>query len=214
MGSTHIHTVPTDTVLLTWFLLPVDRVQYYQSRLVAVAEVANAIVDPSFALMPDDELVRSVCPQCLSSVKGELHVNFGQLTQETGTTKNITIRMSWGLHHSWEKICGGGGLTWLYSTNTSMTIYCTSHVTDLALIGSLASRPDCPHMLLLHNYCDCAIVVNTHGERGLTRLTEYASHTCYNTTCTSEWEMNARKLRSSCTSMLATTTILLVLGQK
>ena len=102
-----------------------DSVWYDQSRLVAKVKVMNTIVDPTFTLMSSNSLVRSVCPKCLSSIDRELRIDLGQLEREVGTAeKNLTIWMSWELHRSWEAKCGGGGLTWLYNTETSMTIVC------------------------------------------------------------------------------------------
>ena len=93
---------------------------YYQEKQIAKAQVINTGIIPTFTLKPSHDLVRTVCLECLnSSIKGELQVDFGRLAREMAE-KNITLWMSWDLHSSRKVKCKDRGLTWLYSTESSM----------------------------------------------------------------------------------------------
>ena len=96
-----------------------DGIWYNREKLNATMKVMNAIIIPAFILMPADKLVHTLCPECVSSIDGELQIDLGRLAQELGMTeKNITIWMSWELLSSWEEKCGSG-LTWFYNAKES-----------------------------------------------------------------------------------------------
>ena len=92
---------------------------YYQEKQIAKAQVTNTGLVPTFTLKPSNDLVRTICPKCLnSSIRGELQVYLGRLAREMAE-ENITLWMSWDLHSSRKVKCKEGGLTWLYSTESS-----------------------------------------------------------------------------------------------
>ena len=85
----------------------------------AKAQVINSGLIPTFTVKPSNDLVRTRCPKCLnSSIGGELQIDLGRLAQEM-KEKNITLWMSWNLHSSRRVKCEEGGLTWLYSIESS-----------------------------------------------------------------------------------------------
>ena len=131
---------------------------YYQETQIAKAQVINMGLIPTFTLKSSNDLVRTICPKCLnSSIKGEFQVDLGQLAREMAE-KNITLWMSWDLHSSRKVKCKEGGLTWLYSTESSMY--------------------DHPHTYKLYITCDRA-QLNTSFTFSLSPSSTYAANVRY-----------------------------------
>ena len=122
-----------------------ERVWYYRDRLLAVATVTNTLLDPDFYLLPSEDLVDVVCPTCLNSTDGELHVDLGLLARELGgTDATINLSMLWELPDSWQKKCGVGSLTWIFNRVASMILHyaqleCPMYITQASCFGVLCS---------------------------------------------------------------------------
>ena len=92
---------------------------HYQEKQIAKAQVINTGLIPTFTLKPSNDLVPTICTECLnSSIGGELQMEFGRLAREMAE-ENITLWMSWDLHSSRKVKCEEGGLTWFYNTKSS-----------------------------------------------------------------------------------------------